>query len=923
MNAFRFTTRFVITLLIVCVCSARIEACGVLHPMKTLKPGSWVEVADTGYDATIPGNLLWAFFDFGEASALVPAFANGNTNFEFVVPPTLFRPWEEKPILSLWLTNGETACEITGLTHGALTKTGNNFSHLIGLVGENYAAIATDMGFSEEDRINAAIAPSSTQLNPVLTYASSAIYVVPFIRDLFVQANSSEDASLALQVMNSFIESTNVISYLEKKDTLNQEIIKKFSPTKSAFNSNSNIILASQTSINPLYHNSIAGEITRPPETNWIEPKTAEELSLQMRKQLSASIANSSIKTSGKNRITSFKTSTLRDTVGTVLGLGSLLASTTKTPVGKSVSVGYTMAAHFLFMQAFSDKLVDGLYPNKFESINTYNGPWKLSSTQAPRRATINKILVKTSAKGLNMAQLMADLVNNFFPYGALGGKAVKMAGKAANQASSIALKRVGPGLSSRFATLSQRITKNQKESASNAVSAVETVGKQILSTHLGDAKFDGPLSAFKIPKFDLAPINILEPGFYQTRLDTNEHLMFSFSETKPRLLYYDAIRSGNTILTYEVKPGLWGKNHISNTQLIQVDPDSIWVTPETQTILPGDQFAITVEYVLEGSKGDDIDVDFMSSSGFKVIDFSEPLFTENNGTATISWVVDIQSPSNKNLFPGEIKVKRISNPNEQATARVERAKITPTPICVDTSTATQFLMLDEVGRPFEVIWTSEPLGFISKSGLFDARNKNGTTTITAETSDGSLADSIQVTIGCSCFWSANLDGAKDEGEILTSGQLAVGPVVNYMVNFIDANKLVPAITGQGDLITPETLSVTFQKGDQSYQSGLPVNTNILSTIKPKSQCRVPKNTKLDWSVYNKRWLRASLVGEAATIEEYGTACVENTVPFSLNFMLALKEEQINANSNQAESLLNGLFSGLNTESGCIRADSD
>ena len=232
-----------------------------------------------------------------------------------------------------------------------------------------------------------------------------------------------------------------------------------------------------------------------------------------------------------------------------------------------------------------------------------------------------------------------------------------------------------------------------------------------------------------------------------------------------------------------------------------------------------------------------------------------------------------------------------------------------------------QFSMLDESGKPFTgVDWSVEPIGSIDAAGQLSVGSEQGETTVTAKNANGQAIDSLSITVGCRCFWSVNLDGLKDQGEIVTSGQTNIAGINSYLVNFIDATKLVPSITGQGVLSAPSSLSVTFQKGETTYLSGLPVNTNILSALKSNTQCQTPGHEKLVWSVYNKHWLRGSLIGTAATLEDFASACVQKTVPFSLEFMLAI-DQKADSKTSVEDSIMNafsGLISDTDVESSCL-----
>ncbi len=912
-------TKWMTTFVLTCYVSVGIS-CEIKGGERALQPGSWIQVVNSGFDVDTPDSLLWAMFDFGDDQTVVPAFLVPKSGFEFVVPPTMYKPWEDKAIKSLWITNGEVGCEIKGLTHRAMEQNPRLLQHLIGLTGNNYAALSADMGFSQDEINQAVLNTASVQQNPVLAYSASLFHLLPYFKELYRERQSSKEIALALDVMDAYIASTGILDRLEELDKINQEFIEEANTAGQLF-SERHLLFASANRVNPLYDYSNLKTITRPIETNWAEPKSANELAMQMRKQYRASLANSTHKNLEKgifnpNSLTGLKTSVLRDSAGTVLGLGGLLASQAGGAAGKPIAFGYSMAAHHLFMQAFGDKLVDGLYPSKFESISVQGGPWRIYTQKRPKRTTVNKIMVTTSAKGLNMAQLLVDIINNFFPYGkAIGSAGAKLSAKVR----SAALKKVGPKLGSRFSQLRSQSIKSQREALSSVAEGTEALGKQVLSQQIGDAKFDGPLSAFKISKFNLPPINILEKGFYHAALDTKSTLLPSFTN-QPTLLFYDAKKAGDAVLTYRPMPGLWGNNEISGTQLIQVDPDDLWVSPSTQTILPGQLFSVTVTHSRGDTRASDVDLDITLSDGFKVSDLSEPLLAVKNGTPIVSWVVTIQSPSDKGKFSGTILVKRFSAPNQQAKARVDAPQIYPRPFCVDQSTVTQFNLVDENNASFsEISWESSPLGRISKNGSFTSGDIKGNSIITAKTTDGVLVDELELTVGCSCYWRLDLDGMQDQGKIISSGGANVGPVSTFLVNFIDAEKLVPAITGQGTLKSPSTVSVTVQKGETSYLSGLPVNTNILSGVQGR-QCVTPSNRLLDWSIHNDRWLSANIIGSAANHQELGSACIKNVVPFSLQFMLDIagsveKNEPENAD---IESLFGALLGGLNTESGCL-----
>ena len=145
-------------------------------------------------------------------------------------------------------------------------------------------------------------------------------------------------------------------------------------------------------------------EVTRVPETDFTHPKTVDQLSIQMQKQFSASIASDD------------KIGATRDFAGTLLGLGSTVANEAG-GVGKGVGFAYSRASEWLFMQAFTDKLVAALFPAEFVSIEAVGGPYNLYTETSPSQGKIVAINVVTKSKGgVSVAQMLADLTNQFFP---------------------------------------------------------------------------------------------------------------------------------------------------------------------------------------------------------------------------------------------------------------------------------------------------------------------------------------------------------------------------------------------------------------------------------------------------------------------------------------------------------------------------
>lgn len=895
----------VIVMLLSLVCTDRSIACTLDVDDSTLRPGKWVSVSNTPFVAESPGTMLWVYIDLGVDDALVPAFSNAAGGFEFVVPPVLTKPWDEKPIRSVWLSDGAVGCEMTGYTFGALDRQPRSLVNLIGAVGNNFSAIAADMGFTREEIEAAWINPAQIAGNPTLYYGAAVSQTLPEYTSIVQASGRSGPAADALAVVDAFIAATGVLEHMEQADEINQQFIGNAVP--ALFNKVADPYLhyASTEKNNPLYHDSILKTVTAPPETNWAEPKTAEELSLQMRKQYKASIVNDSQLNSGK----------LRDYAGVSLGLGSIVGAATKHPGGEAIAFGYATAAHYLFMQAFSDKLVNGLYPGKFESISVGPGPWRVFTEKAPKQSVISSIDVVTSAKGLNMAKLLAELVNNFFPYKALGDGAAKLARVAATKATNAALRKLSPTLISRIGTLSATKPKQRSALFDSALESAEVVSKQMLGQQISNSKQTGFLADFEIARFNFPSVDVLEENYYALNSDTRAYLDMSSTNDSNPVFTYTAKATGTTTIRYSPHPGMWGNNAIEGSQLIEVNGGDILISPATQTVLPGEPTELTVMYPHKSKKTLEMDLNLTLSRGFKVVDVSEPEIVNDNGTRMARWVVSVSTPVSKARYPGSVTVERFSSPGDSATARIERAQITPRPLCVEPDTMTLFAVRDENNVPFtDVSWRASPTGVIDGSGQFSAPKTSGTTSIEVLNSDGVVADSVEVEIGCQCSWSVDLDGDIDQGEVITTANVGLGGVSNFLVNFIDASTLVPAIVGQGNLKQTDTLSVTIQRGETSYQSGLPVNTNVLSGIGGHSSCRMPSNRKIEWQVHNHRWLIAHVAGDAATIEEYGRGCVEATVPFSLRFVMDLGDRSPAAATDPA-----GIFTDLFTaQTGCM-----
>ncbi|GLQ22111.1 hypothetical protein AB6B39_05780 [Algimonas porphyrae] len=883
------------------------QACSISGGDTRLSPAAWVSIVDTPFEADDRDSHLWVTLDGGNDLISVPAFADGADGFDFMVPADFNDPWVTKPDVTIWLSDGEMGCRIDGLSHEALPKT--NLSAMMqasALVADNMRAIAASMGMPEADirsvAEDGAPAPDGDGVLGALRDATDVTMMLIMAR----QTASPEDVE-ELKVMNAFIGQTEMFRRLSEASALNQEIYdvmvnlpdrgaaQALPPKLPHTPAPSNIPMPSNTKSSPqpasnyykAWGKTLFDEVTRMPETDWREPQSAAHLSLMMRKQSSAEIGNS-------------KAAGYRDTTGTVLGMGNSALSLMGGG-GKVAGQAFARWADLLFLQALSDKLVDGIYPGEFVSIDPVGGPYSLSLETRPKDGRITELNVVTRAKGINPAKIAADIANQFAPYGKAAGALGKAGGRMARlgkKSASVVPQKVGTDILSKASQAAADSAKAARKARQDAViSSIESVAKQLIASKVGNVKDKNFFSKSVIPPFEYSPVNILDPGYHQSNLTDPSLLHW---RTQERAISYSARQKGRTTYRYMVAPNKWGaqdKDTISGSTDILVGAEILSLSPPVQGVVPGDDVALLVELGLKdtGEANKDLNFEF-SAPGFKVLDLKGPRIVKRDSHAgngwmrTAHWVAYIRTGPDPASYPSTATVSLFDNPDIRATAQIRMGTIEPHRTCIDVGGTEQFIFADAENNPLsEVSWQLSGPGELTSNGFYMAKEGDrGTATVTAlRATDGVEIGRTEFSVGCTCSWNLQFDGLETEGSSLGYSEVSLMGVEQFNILLLDGSASVPSLTGQGRLLNPDTISTTIQDGERTYMSGLPVSVN-LGSILDTPNCVTPKTIREDWAVEGGRWLVGQISGEVASAEELTSGCVRMVKPYVFWFRIDL-----------------------------------
>lgn len=865
---------------------------------RLLEPAKWFTISNTPFDSKQPQDL-WVYFTVNGEEAFVPAIAvQGQTNsYSFVVPPILSNAWQDKKIDQFWLTNGESGCQIQGLKHGALKRQLGGYKLLMTLINQEFTSIGAQMGFPKDEILRSLMRKEvKDQNNAVLVFATKVNKAVTEHSRLLQAAQNDPELKHFYEVIDSYIYSTNLIPMFTDAEKINSEFINKpYEPSaKNQTVHQAKLILASGKS-NPLYDRGFRETVLTPIEKNWRDPSNAEELAMMMRKQYFATLKNQGSDLTERleslgidtefDKDSLIKQLSYRDYLGVLLGTASVGFASSKTPIGEAGAFVLGSLGTAFFAQAFSDKLVENLYPGKFESISIAPGPYRLYTKNAPKVGSIYKMEVVASAKGVNMAKLMFDLVNNFFPYAKAGGKVISAATKGAT-------KKLGPKLVARIKQLRTMHGQSSKNLRQSGVGVAEVLGKQYLSTKSAAAKDSDFFSSTVIPKFNFRPINILQKGYYQANIDSFDFINWEPRDGNSASIQYSAKKQGYTLLTFRPMPGLWGDNEIVGTKMISVDGLELELTPLKTIILPNEDVTFTISKLVgDVAAKPEFDVNLELSSGFKVADISEPIVNRAEGGNWAQWTVTVVTPNDMSLYPGQLKANLDNKPDSTVKGVIQSAVIEPELSCVERESQTQFSMKDENDQSINfVTWELIGKGELTENGLYTAPSKSSKVTILAKNSKGVVVDQVKFDVGCKCYWRLSVDGERSEGGFVSVTDIAIPMAPTYVVNFIGDANSIPSLTGQGSFLRPKTKSVVVQQGQKSFISGLPVNTNIVGALNKDSSCISPKTKTLLWekTSANSQWFKAYIKGELTTAEEMASGCIRSVVPYDLEFRVKL-----------------------------------
>jgi|GEM_PF-6471761 len=862
-------------------------ACEIAQGSKTLKPASWVTVNSTPFDASDREAYLWLYMLTAGETLVVPAYTNGEGGFEFMVAASYAKPWKEKPIDSLWLTDGEVGCEIIGYSHGAMSKVPGALSRLLFANYVNARGLAASIGIpaSEIDAEVTGNKPNRPDLIGVYETAGA------FNTLIDVQSDAQSNAELArdLAVISAYYYASPLMQRVTNQADIMEEIYTH-AQEREIPRDMMQFYSAQLPPSQPARRSSDA--ITRGIQTDFSDIATAAELSRRMLAQSNASIPTTNGSKSGFTR----------DVAGTVLGVSSAAFSRAG-GIGKGIGAVFNTASSALFHQTLNDKLVDGLYPSSFVSIEPSGGPYILYTDDTPKVGSIDQINVTAQSKGLDAGKILADIALNYVPF----SKTLSGGRKAALEGVSKALPK--QAVSKLRVVVNSTAMKRFGDSFDHTVDLAEPVIKQALGSHIGNIKGKDLSSIPPVPPKQFAPVDILEPGYHMSEITNSRVVNY---EPLPNRLKFTANEKGVATLKMQNFPGKYGANEIKTEKKINVDMETGFrISKKYEVVLPGDELKFTVSNrtITEKIYREKPDIEF-DASGHSVASISSPRFQTINGEKRTMWTVRVKTSANKDAFPFHVTASNPSHPEYRDTATVERARISPDAYCLDSEYSETFYLNDEDGNPLNnVRWSLKGRGRIDQNGTYTApKRADGEVVIRAtHKKKGHEVDRISLELGCSCQWSLSVDGETDSGESISVSSLGVGMMSNFVILTLDGERGVGTVSGQGHALAPKTTSTQISLNGQEYMSGLPVNLNL--PLSGNENCKMPKTDVQKWRLVQNRWLVGDLSGRVATPDELARGCTELTAPFTFSF-----RADLGANSDRlakiSERLKNGEIVG-------------
>ena len=893
--------------LLICAISAITASCAASACVITsengnsvLTPSHWITVSDTPFDGTQTDTYLWANVNIGDEHLAVPAWADGTGSFHFKMPMSLVSPWQDTPIDSVWLSDGEVGCEMTGFTRGALRKkTGVLESMFLGQAIKTRALVEMQ-GIDPDTRIYKETGEpvrDRDMIRPMIMAKRAYDVHKRF------QAEAATNAGLqhTLDVLNAYLAEDGFVEKYLNEVTLFDEAAQM---GEENFVKETRLDQGRARYHWP-YSKASGGNSVGMQVMGRVAPKTPEILAIYMRMQMDAAAYNAP------------KVAALRDTAGTYFGFASGLATMGG---GPQIAAFYSNFAALMFLETMIQKVTEGLYPESFEKIAVGPGPLLIRLNEDPMAGSIQRINVTPRAKGLNAAGLIVDAVINYFPFGK-GVKGFK----------NLVAKRLSGKSAKPILTEGAQAIKNVKNQAARSVKQADDAGKhwtnekvpiddfgfvvdylegfykQALGMVSGNSNHGNLL---QIKPFTYPEVNVLKPGWYQARLDARGFFSWDVSDTR---IDYVSKKAGESEVLFSTMPGKFAEDYIETTEMIRVREPGLLVSPQDKIIMPGD----VVRY--EASVVNMSELEFgLRELRVETRDRFEARLADryvSDGVETREY--DVFSSEDPNDFPSDVTfvTKAFKTPVTEARV-LSLPEITPFLNCISFNESVKFQALDEMGEPLgSADWGKLGPGRIEADGTYYAPDKGDSeVTIFLKTSGGAIIDELTIQLGCSCMWDAESGiGEKADGTMISVSQVSAGETPNYSIMTMDGRDAVISMAGEGSVRNPVNGGVTMQFGDKSLVSGVPVYTD------PSSGCDVPTTDFKQWSIMGDRWLHGRVKGYTMDIETLTNAC-PTLHPFEFSFTADLRGDLPGSMSNILSGMQKGDIPGVDGEAADILA---
>jgi hypothetical protein len=268
-----------------------------------------------------------------------------------------------------------------------------------------------------------------------------------------------------------------------------------------------------------------------------------------------------------------------------------------------------------------------------------------------------------------------------------------------------------------------------------------------MIKQRLGDL----PLDELAIPPVEFGPVDVTNPEWLQMRIVTGNSVMLG-SETM-----YDPARPGTTTLSVRTADGRFGGEGVAEQVGVTVGTLQLQFTPDEALVLPGD----SVELTLSVSK----------SAYPSMVALDDPLdiqgsvgqLTQASDTTHTVWYYapEEPDPSDRDLIVASHTASSgargtVDAVDRSAVAVIKfgRLTINPRSGCIDPDSTKSFTATIEGLENQEVEWDASH-GAIDANGLYTAPPTppadRRATIVARSTENQALADSVTVSIGCTC----------------------------------------------------------------------------------------------------------------------------------------------------------------------------